>query len=152
MEILNKLASLLGIENKDENSVNDAVVSMKLNFENEIKEKDSQIETLKTDVQNAAEKITELETQIEDGKKVNVDALGKIQNKLAEKEAEIVDFKAKYEALEVELNTLKASKTEPINQGDPSLEAGNVQPTKAKQIYKDLMQGNEDLVQIYKKK
>lgn len=139
MGFIDKMREVFGIEATDETAVNDSIVNAKLNFENEIKIKNEEIEQLKTDVQTGAEKVAELETELEKVKTENVDAIGEVNNKVAEKETAIADLQAKYDAMELELNTLKASKTNPVNSGDPSISGGNVEKSKAQKIYQAIM-------------
>lgn len=144
--LLNKVASFLGIEPKEESEVVNALEVMKADQTAVIEAKAAEIDTLKNELQASAEKIAEIEATKD----------AEIQNKVSEVEAKQAEFEAlqnKFNEMEVELNRFKAEKTIVQNAGDPALEnSGKVEKTETQKALEVVKKNVKNQSRYYKPK
>lgn len=146
MNLLEKFRNLVGIS--DENATDEVVFAKVEQLKNELEakeaelaEKTAEVEQLKSDLQTAVE-ATQTVEQVEEAKNVEIQA----------KVDELTAFQAKYEALELEHNTLKAQKSTPVASGDPLLQVVTVEPSASAKAAKQAISGLEHLIPTYAKK
>jgi len=144
--LLNKIAAFLGMEAKEEGDVVNALELMKADQSKTIEAKVQEIDTLKSELQTAAEKIAELET-------ANETAVTNKASEVEAKQAEIEALQNKFNEMEVEFNRFKAEKTTVVNAGDPGLEnSGKVQSTPLEKEIKNLQKQAQKQARYYKPK
>lgn len=141
-KLLTGIKALFGInEDTQDEQILAKVTDLKAELEAkdaELEAKNTEIESLKVDVQTAAESVVDVEA-IETAHTEAIQA----------KAVELGDLQAKYEALELEANILKAEKSGNRAEGDPSLEHGIVEKSAAFKAAKEAMAGNEHLQKLY---
>jgi hypothetical protein len=119
-------------EINDENAV-EIMNSLKEEHEASMQEKSEEIEALNNKVEEVETAKGEISAKVEE-----------FENAISAKDVEISELQAKYEELEKEANTLKAEKSQVINEGDPSLESGKVELTPGQIAAKQAISGLED--------
>lgn len=140
MEVLNKIKNFFGVETEKEitNELFDSkVVEIDaIKVENDALK--AELETLK------AEQLT--------AKEVEDTRISDLTNEVDHVTAEKLELNNKVEALELEINQLKAEKTNVVNQGDPNVSAEKIELTAGQKAAKEAMAGIKDSITLHTKK
>ena len=142
-KLLTGIKALFGInEDTQDEQILAKVSDLKAELEqkqSEIEAKEAEIETLKEEVQTIAEKVANIEA-------IEANHTSAIQAKVTE----ISDLQAKYDALEVEANKLKAEKSGAKAEGDPDVNAGTKQESELQKTIKKVQASVQPKAKYYK--